>query len=287
MPIKYLIQTFIIQLYKINRPFAIVKMTGKKLNAIIPVMEKMILIAGKDYPDGRELSSAAELHGYDCLITTNSRAQNVQTDDGSKVAVWNRSSPLSCRSLVLSAMNITGRIDEAVLVFDEPYYAPSFGTPNAQETNRAFDELILGYQYLTSELLLRFSQKKLAGLESNPGKLVFLYKSNVTDAQTILNPSSKNASNTPSKSLVAAAGAAFKAFAENMAATLALSDDVIPVLVEADPNNETARKDSALMGWLCTYLAQIDSLKKDLSPKQKVSWVKAGAKSPGGFSLFK
>ena len=72
-----------------------------------------------------------------------------------------------------------------------------------------------------------------------------------------------------------------------MAATLALSDDVIPVLVEADQNNEIARKDSALMGWLCTYLAQIDSLKKDLSPKQKVSWVKAGAKSPGGFSLFK
>ena len=34
------------------------------------------------------------------------------------------------------------------------------------------------------------------------------------------------------------------------------------------------------------YLDAIDNLKKPLSPKQKVSWIKAGAKNPSGFGIL-
>lgn len=250
-------------------------------------MEKTILIAGKDFPDGREFSAGAVLHGYECVITASPLAENLKSDDGSQIVLWNRASALSSRSLVLAAMNKTGSLDEAVLIFDEKYYAPSYGNPGAAESNKAFDELILGYHYLTSELLLRFSQRKLSGLGSKPGKIIFLYKSNPSEAQAILNPSIKNTTSVLSKSLVAAAGSAFRAFAENVATSMAETDDVTPVLIECDSLNETAKNDNVLMSWLCSYLEQIDSLKKELTPKQKVSWIKAGAKSPGGFTLFK
>lgn len=250
-------------------------------------MEKTILIAGKDYPDGRDLASAVVLRGDTAVITTNPVSAELITDDSSVPVVWNRTSVLSARSLVLSCLNQKGRLDEAVLVFDEEYYAPKYGNPGATENTRALDELILGYQYLTSELLLRFDQRKLAGLDSKPGKIVFLYRSNFSEADAIHNPALRSSAKTLSKALVSAAGAAFKAFAQNIAASGAETNDFIPVLVECNSDNETAKTDGSLMSWLCDYLDQIDQLKKGLSAKQKISWVKAGTKSPGGFNLFK
>ncbi len=249
-------------------------------------MEKTILIAGKDFPEGRDLASGVVLHGDTAVITSNP-ASDLKSEDGSIPVAWNRTSALSARSLVISTLNQKGSLDEAILVFDEESYAPKYGNPGASESSRAFDELVLGYQYLTSELLLRFNQRKNAGLSQKTAKLVFVYKSNVSDAQAVINPNLKAGTKTLSKSLVAAGGAAFRAFAENIAASVAETDDVIPVLIECDGNNETAKRDSTLMSWLCGYLDQIDELKKPLTAKQKVTWVKAGAKTPGGFGLFK
>lgn len=257
------------------------------MNDIITFMEKTILIAGKEYPEGSELASGAVLQGNTVVITSNPVVTEIKPEEGVTTVNWNKISALSSRSLIISALNVNGHLDEAVLVFDEEFLAPKYGNPGASESNRAFDELILSYQFLTTELLLRYNQRKNAGLESKPGKIVFVYKSNMSEAQVVANPGLRTGSRTLSKSLVAAAGAAFKAFAENMAASVCETDDVIPVLVECDPQNETARKDSTLMKWLCEYLDQIDNLKKTLTPKQKVSWVKAGTKSPGGFGLFR
>jgi len=250
-------------------------------------MEKTILIAGKDFPDGRDLASAAILRGNTAIITADPLSAELKTDDGAIPVVWNKASALSARSLVISSMNQKGQLDEAVLIFDEEFFAPKYGNPGAAESNRAFDELILGYQYLTTELLLRFDQRRIAGMDSKPGKIAFVYKSNPSEAQAVAKPELRNSAKTLSKALVSAAGAAFKAFAENMAASVAETNDVIPVLVECDSSNETASRDSSLLSWLCDYMDQIDSLKKELTPKQKVSWVKAGQKSPGGFGLFK
>lgn len=86
--------------------------------------------------------------------------------------------------------------------------------------------------------------------------------------------------------MIAAAGGAFKAYAENIAAILAENGGVTPVLVQCEPSNELSKRDSSLSLWLCEYLDAIDNLKKPLSPKQKVSWVKAGAKNPSGFGIL-
>lgn len=249
-------------------------------------MEKTILIAGKDFPDGRDLSSSAILHGDTVVIAYGGETEQKSEDDAVPVR-WNRGSALSARSLVISALNQTGHLDEAVLIFDESYYAPKFGNPGPAESNRAYDELILGYQFLTAELLLRFEQRKLSGLNKTPEKLIFVYKKNPSECDAVKNPSVRALTSSLSKSLVASAGAFFKAFAENTAASLAQTEDVIPVLVECAEDDELSKKDGTLMSWLCDYTAQIDELKKDLSAKQKVSWIKAGAKSPGGFALFK
>jgi hypothetical protein len=250
-------------------------------------MDKTILIAGKDFPDGKDLASSAILHGDAAVITASPLTPELNTEDGSVPVIWNRASALSARSLVLSSLNQNGHLDEAVLIFDEQYFAPKYGSAGAAESNRAFDELILGYHYLTAELLLRFGQRKLAGLESKPGKIAFIYKSNLRDVDAVKKPDLRASNSNFSKALVAAAGDAFKAFAENFAASVSATDDVIPVLVECDSENETAKRDGSLMTWLCDYMDQIDILKKDLTPKQKVSWIKAGTKSPGGFALFK
>lgn len=247
-------------------------------------MEKTILIGGKDVPDGSDFASGAALHGRKVFIT--SRDSGSVLDSGASAVAWNHSSSISARSVVLSCMNSASRLDEAVLVFDEVFYAPKYGEPGATESNHVFDELILGYQFLAAEIVSRFSQRRYSSDSSAPGKLVFLYKSNISQAQAVLNPN-LHTGQPLSKTLVAASAAAFRAFAENFAASLVESEDCVPVLIECDSSNETARKDSVLSGWLCDYLDSLDGLKKPLTAKQKVSWIKAGAKSPGGFSLFR
>ena len=248
-------------------------------------MNRTILIAGKDFPDGKGLASAAVLHGRTTVITASPEADEKTSQDGAVPVVWNRGSALSSRSLVISAMNQDGNFDEAVFVFDEEFFASKYGSLGPAESNRVCDELILSYQYLAGEVLNRFTQKKTDDSERKAGKIAFVYKSNVNQAEIIKNPNLSAQAKCVSKVLVAAAGAAFKAFAENFAAAVSDSPEVIPVLAECDGLNETAKKDSSLMGWLCEYLDQLDTMKKSLTAKQKISWVKAGAKGAAGFNL--
>lgn len=249
-------------------------------------MNKTILIAGKDFPDGRDLASTAVLHGEHAVITAAPSDQKQVPEDGSVSVVWNRASALSARSLAISSLNQNGHLDEAVLVFDEEYFAPRYGNPGPAESNRAFDELILGYQYLAAELLLRFNQRKLAGLDTASGKIAFVYRSTPSEADAVRNPNLRISGKVFSKSLVAAAGAAFKAFAENFAASVAETDDVVPVLVDCGKSTGAAQSDSELMSWLCGYLDQIENMKKPLTAKHKVTWIKPGSK-PGSIGFFK
>ncbi len=255
---------------------------------IIALMEKTILIAGKDFPDGRDLSSAAILHGENVVISCAPNNEQ-KSQDGTVLFEWNRGSALSARSFVLSAVNQTGLFDTAMLIFDEPHYAPKFANLSPSESSRANDELMLSYQFLTSEIISRFSQKKFSSDDSNTektkSKIIFIYKKNPSECDAIKNPSIRQSG--LSKSLVASCAAFFKTFAENTAASLAQTEEIIPILIECSENDEFAKKDGALMSWLFEYVSQIDALKKGLTSKQKVSWIKAGAKSPGGFSIFK
>ena len=242
-------------------------------------MEKALLIAGKDLPEGGELASGASLQGRITLIT--SASQDGDSGNGYRAVFWNRASALSARTVVLSCINAASHLDEVALVFDGAQYAAKFGKTSSSEIEVAMDEMILGYQFLVHELIVRFSQRKDLSPDLHFAKIAFLYKPNLTLADSIL-ASNKGMMGAPSYPAASAAGAAFKAFAENTAAMLAENDQIVPVLVHCDPSNDLTRRDSALASWLCTYFDALDEAKKRPTAKQLVSWVKAGAKKPGG-----
>ena len=250
-------------------------------------MPKTVLIAGKELPSGSDFASGASLKGRTSLITVSPSDKNPVTVNGVKAVTWNRSSVLSAKSVVLNSLNIGGNIDEAVLLFDEEWYASGYvNADGVADSIRIVEELITGYQYLTDELINRFHKKVYKAEDKKTSKLVFIYKPNHTLCDAVTNASLKLTGASLSSPYIASAGAAFKAFAENTAASLCESEDVIPVLVNCDPSNEMSRRDNTLSTWLCDYLDAIDSLKRSLTSRQKTSWVKAGAKSPGGFGLF-
>ncbi len=247
-------------------------------------MDKTLLIAGKDIPSGSDFASGVSLNVRNTFIT--SPEASADTGNGYYGVNWNRGSALSSRSVILNSINESGHLDEVVLLFDEAFFATQFTKTSTAQIEPAIDSMINGFHYLTQEVIARFDQRKDFTDGRTFGKLVFLYKSNQSICESIQS-SSKVISSALSYPLVAAGAAAFKAFAENTAATLVDNDAVYPVLVTCDQNNELAHKDNALASWLCGYLDMIDDLKKRPSEKQLVSWVKAGAKSPGGFGLFK
>ncbi len=257
-------------------------------------MEKNLLIAGKELPAGTDFASGASFQGRKTMITKETAEDlEITPPNDVKCLSWNRSSALSARTMVLSSLNEFGNIDEAVLFFDETWLASKYGeTLNPSESIKVLEELIASYQYLTMELISRITKKNIYAADNSAAekskktvKLIFLYKSNPSECDGITSSSARAASNLSSP-LVAAAANAFKAYAENIAASLVNNTEITPVLVSCEPSNDLATKDSALAVWLCEYIDQIDQLKKGLSPKQKVAWVKAGAKSPGGFSFF-
>ncbi len=245
-------------------------------------MGKMILFAGKDLPAGNDIASGASFQGRKVIATSqNIEEEGAQENEqsGSVIQVaWNRGSPLSCRSLALKCEN-AGGADEAVLVFDEFYFATKYRTV----TNNAqiLEELIGSYQYLTQELLARFQRNS-----GRTYKIAFVHKTNFSIADGLNSSNLRSAGVELSNPLIAAASGAFKAFAENVAASLAEGGNVIPLLVSCEPSNDLSKRDSSLSVWLCEYMDAIDALKKPLSPKQKASWIKAGAKNPSGFGIL-
>ena len=249
-------------------------------------MAKTILFAGKELPDGKDLASGAVFQGRKVIascalkIGENGEEQPDAENLPKNVTAipWNRGSALSSRAFVLNSEN-EGGADEAVLVFDEGLFASKIGS--AYENARILEELIGSYQYLAQEIISRFTRNL-----QRKRKIVFLYKSNPTICESVTSSLLRNSAVQLSYSLIAAAGGAFRSFSENMAAELVPSENITPLLVNCDYTNDMAGRDSALAVWLCEYMDSVDALKKPLSAKQKVSWIKAGARNPGGFGLF-
>lgn len=247
-------------------------------------MDKTLLIAGKDIPSGSDFASGVSLNQRNTFITTTEASGD--TGNGYHAVNWNRTSALSARSTVLTSVNESGYLDEVVLYFDETFFATQFTKTSTAQIEPAVDTMINGFHYLAQEAIARFDQRKDFSDGRTYGKLVFLYKANPSIYDSVVN-ASRTAGSALSYPLVASAAAAFRAFAENTAATLVDNTAVYPVLVNCENTNELAHKDNALASWLCGYLDMIDDLKKRPAEKQFVSWVKAGAKSPGGFALFR
>ncbi len=249
-------------------------------------MEKTLLIAGKELPEGTNFAAGAVTRGRRTLVTKSHSDADVAVPSGTTAAVWNRPSALSARSLVLKSLNEFGHLDECVILFDESYFDSRFGKLTSSAENvRVVEELISSYQYLTMEVVARL-QKKSIEKSKQPLRLAFVYKSSPSLIETVLSRSPNKAGKRHSSPFLSTAAAAFKCYAENVAASLVESADVLPLLVQCDCDNALYDNDNALAVWLFDYISALSSMRKPLSTKQKLTWIKAGAKSPGGFGIF-
>lgn len=256
-------------------------------------MERTILVAGKDLPEGLDLADGILLSGRNVVAAT-SGARNVKrTEEGSTVSVeWNRTSPVSAKSLVLECENHFRRIDEALFVFDEAWFAEKFNEISFENTSRGIDEMILGFQYLAQEVLSKFEKRFVLNYSTEenlkPAKIIFYLKSSPSEVDVIKNNSLRNTVPCAANPLVAAASGAFIAFAENIAAMFANRDYVNVVLVKGDVSVELCKNERSFASWICNYLNEVDMLKNKLTAKQSVAWVKVGAKGPNsGFGFLK
>jgi len=210
--------------------------------------------------------------------------KTVQAQSGICTFEWNKASALSARNLVLQAENFFGSLDEAVLYFDEEFYASQAEKMDASEISRTCDELILGFQYLAVEVLSRFEKK----YTDRPFALTFILKEGPNVLDVLRSPGIKNGTVSVASPLVAAAASAFASFAENIAALYGDEPYVNIVLVRGDSSMEEARKDDVLSRWLGGFLDSLDELKSKLTARKSTAWIKPGSKKAGGgFSLFR
>lgn len=240
-------------------------------------MSKNILIAGKDFPDSQEFVKKFELSDFNIVVSGETPEED--SGQGFSIAPWNRDSAISARYLILQAETINGFCENYILYFDSTYFAIKYSSCSTDICARACDAMILGFQYLALEILNRIEQHK------SQAKLIFLLKSNPT-ANEILRSSSLRKSGAISVNpIVSAAEAAFATFAENLAAKEIDNEYARILLISGDRSNDISANDSALASWLKDYINACDELKKGVPPS--TNWIKAGAKAPTEFSLFR
>ena len=250
-------------------------------------MNNSVLIAGKDMPAGGKFADGFVRGGRTVLITGTdiSEDQEIQSNQDFETFQWNRASSISTRALVLKAESQDQSMTEAVLYFDEEYFASIAEKMDMSECSKTSDQLILGYQQLTLELLNRF-EKRFASISNTPGKLVFIIKEGPNMADAIRSPVLKNGSSHIAGPLIAAAASAFTSFAENIAASYGDCDFVNIILVRGDDHNEVSKSDDQLSYWLSSYLNEVDTQKSKLTAKKSINWIKPGSKGPSA-GLFR
>lgn len=265
-------------------------------------MSKTILIAGKNMPEASGFTDGVAYSGRNIIVSGNredseetkkltiaerkaiqeayeeQKAQEAKS--GMCTIEWNKSSPLSARSLVLQTATIFGKMDEAVLFFDEEWYASKAEKMDSEEIVRGCDEMIAGYQYLALEIINAFQRRDTS---EGKGTLVFLLKETPDRIDVLKNPAVKDGLSPIASPLVAAGAAAFASFAENMAAVCSDSIFVNVVIVRGDSSMEGFRRDDETGRWICTYLDRLDSSAQ--TSRKNVSWVRPGSVSLSSVSV--
>lgn len=259
-------------------------------------MEKTILVAGKNMPEcakfcevlssgGKKVSATCEeLENLEegkktvaerkANMLSYNESKNVEAQSGICTFEWNKSSALSTRSLILQTENFFGSLDEALLYFDEENFASNAQKMDAEEVSRCTDEMILGFQNLTLELLNRFEKK----YTDSPFTLIFVLSECPNLADVARLPSLRNGSVAIASPLVAACASAFESFAENIAAMFGDSPFVNIVLVREDSTHDKSFGDSEKAKWFLDYLNALSQLKDKLSTKKSMQWIKIGSK---------
>ncbi|GEM_PF-460582 len=272
---------------------------------ILFLMTKTTLVAGKDMPacskfaDGLsqmerrvvvceppsldDMTDDAETDAASQAV--NNRQQKIMGKAAGVATVpWNKPSPISARTLLLSAEAFFEGLDEVVLYFDEELFASRANQVNIEECAQGCDEMILSYQYLTLEVLNRFQRRHD---NANPGVLVFLLKEGPSAADAMRMPSLRNGAYSIASPVVAAAATAFMAFAENIVAIHGDLPNIRILLVRGDKNMDIVSNDAAFAKWLASYIDALEETKTKTDARKSLSWIKPGSKvQSGGFSLF-
>ncbi len=227
-------------------------------------MERSVLFAGKEYPDGRDFALAATNHNRTALITVSAMPAGLdegRISDDVYPILWNRSTSLSARSLLLQAENICRALQEAVMIFDTSWYSAAFPAMTPEACSKAIDDMVASYAYLATELLSRFKKR-------GEGTLVFVIKKSQTGEP-------EGGFSKPVSVLAGMAEGAFKGLGESIA-TMHGQDSALRIaLVTADYGTA----DSHFANWLFEVLDAPNSVVGKVDVKKGPQWFKMGAKT--------
>ena len=197
--------------------------------------------------------------------------QNTQAQEDS--ICWRKESPISAKTAIIKAEKKSKRIDEVLYYFNEEALCKSMKSVNAHDCLKILEEECAGFQFLTLELLSRFSEQK----REERAKLIFLIRKNFSLIELLQNSMDLSLGSAPH---VSAAAASFMAFAENMATFYEGKGVADFYLVLADCADVNFKSDEELAKWLFQYLDEADAKKRI-----GVQWIKAGSRA-NRFSLF-
>lgn len=227
-------------------------------------MERVVLFAGKEYPDGRDFALAATNHNRTALITVSAMPGNLDKGRISEdlyPVLWNRSTSLSARALLLQAENICGKLQEAVVIFDTSWCSAAFPDMTPETCSKAVDALVASYAYLVTELLARFKK-------CGEGTLVFVIKKSQTGEP-------EGGFSKPVSVLAGMAEGAFKGLGESIVTTHGHDSSLRIALVTADYGTA----DSHFANWLFEVLDAPNSVVGKVDLKKGPQWFKMGAKT--------
>lgn len=129
-------------------------------------MNRGILIAGNESPLFSalcvEASKRVEAHAA-AFVPGDQTAETPQDQNAANGQIlldWNSSSPISARTLVLSALNKMERVDEAVLVCVPPAYRKTAEELSPAEIDKLIDSNIKGWFFLVRELSTLFRSQE-------------------------------------------------------------------------------------------------------------------------------
>jgi NAD(P)-dependent dehydrogenase (short-subunit alcohol dehydrogenase family) len=105
-------------------------------------MPRTILVTEADTPLGAELVRLFVERGYSVAAASEpSGSERDAVESRNPLALrWNRRSPLSARSVVLSVLNAFGTLDEAVILEPPSAGAAALGDLSSTDIDRAFDD---------------------------------------------------------------------------------------------------------------------------------------------------
>lgn len=240
-----------------------------------------LLLIGKELPDCLDFAESLSKNGRK-IFTTSKDDNKIADFEAENIfsAGWNKASAISSRALLIKAETKLPEINEYIIYFDSQNYAQKFDSDRAENISMAVDAMINSYQLFLNELLSRLEQKKEAAV------IVFLVKTYPSKYE-IAHFGSKNVNMHPVSNIVNAAQQAFISLAENISTLVGERTYLSVLLAKCEPSNELFSSEKALAEWTAQGIDTIKNMKNHQTAKQAETWVKAGAKIPTGFSLFK